>query len=79
MFEPIKFYYVFSLGSIAYKNCSGNETYLFDEGFGGSSGFVGFVSIVSIIFCLAMLFIYLYRWDAYVGDNRLPRLVKFYF
>jgi hypothetical protein len=64
----------FSLGGIEYKNCSNTSTTLFPESYGGSSGLVGFVCIVSIIYCLAMLFIYLYRWDAYANDNRLPRL-----
>jgi hypothetical protein len=64
----------FSLGSVEYKNCSNVTQTIFPESFSGSSTFVGFVSIVSIIFCLAMLFIYLYRYDAYAADDRLPRL-----
>uniref|UniRef100_A0A914YS92 MARVEL domain-containing protein n=1 Tax=Panagrolaimus superbus TaxID=310955 RepID=A0A914YS92_9BILA len=64
----------YSLAGISYKNCSDTPTNLFPESFGGSSGLVGFVCIFSIIYCLIMLFIYLYRWDAYANDDRLPRL-----
>uniref|UniRef100_A0A914E0M7 MARVEL domain-containing protein n=1 Tax=Acrobeloides nanus TaxID=290746 RepID=A0A914E0M7_9BILA len=64
----------FSLKDVAFENCNGTNVFLFDNSYSGSSSFFGFVAIASIFFVLGMLFIYLFNWGLYAGDDRVPQL-----
>ncbi|KAE9553774.1 hypothetical protein FO519_002995 [Halicephalobus sp. NKZ332] len=65
----------FALPDIWIKNCSSDKkVQLFDTSYRFSASMVSLISIISIMYSLAMLFIYLYRWNAYTSDDNLPRM-----
>ncbi|KAH7730977.1 SPH-1 protein [Aphelenchoides avenae] len=67
----------FSLASVQFPKCGAADNAtanLFDNSFGGVGGFFAFVSIASVFFALAMLFVYLYMWGLYAGDDRVPQI-----
>ncbi|CAD5227075.1 unnamed protein product [Bursaphelenchus xylophilus] len=57
-----------------FKTCAGASLGLVTFDHSTASSFFGFVSMVSIIFVLIMLFLYLFRWGAYAGDERIPKV-----
>lgn len=64
----------FDLTDIWIKNCTGEKVQLFDTSYWFSSSLVSLISIITIMYCLALLFVYLYRWNAYTSDDNLPRM-----
>lgn len=64
----------FDLSHYGLKTCNGTEAYVFQESYGLSAALVSILSIASLIYCLAMLFLYLYRWNMYTSDDNLPRM-----
>jgi hypothetical protein len=64
----------FSLPSVQFVKCDNTSGSLFNDSFGGVSTFFAFVAIASVIFSLVMLFVYLYMWGLYAGDDRVPQI-----
>jgi hypothetical protein len=36
--------------------------------------FFGFIAVISIIYCLIALYVYLFKWGVYAGDDRVPKM-----
>jgi len=63
----------FHFGDTEFKQCNGSTVKLFSTNFVWTPLFYKFVCFSSMSYCVLMLVIYLYRYDFYTGDDRVPR------
>jgi len=63
----------FDLGT-TFKKCDGIADRVFTADHSTAASFFSLVAILSIIYVLITLYVYLFKWGVYAGDERIPKV-----